>query len=466
MPDSSPRLELPYLLPSQAQKHVTHNEALARLDTLVQLTVQALDAESPPAEPQAGQVFGLGPAPVSDWAGQEGRLAVWDGVAWGFVSPAEGWRAFDLTAGRLMAFSGGAWVPVAPAPQDLAGVGIGTTSDPVNRLAVAADATLFTHDGSDHRLKINKAAAGDTASLLFQSGWTGHAEIGLAGDTALSVKVSADGQSWTEAMRADPAAQSLSWAPGSTVRMALTDSALQLDVPVTGTAAQSSATDTTADRLMKVGAFGLGRPGYGVGLTDCDDYALPTGFYYVNGAATANKPSGVSYGVMYVSRMSTTTTGQILLSGTKFMVRYCAGGTWGSWRNVYDTANIVGTVSQSGGVPTGALIERGSNANGEYVRFADGTQIAWHRPQLVYTSTSQMSLTWTYPASFTPAPNIVATLDLTGMSITPVYPDLGAVGINTYAGSALIKIARITGMTNFTAPDTLYLRCSAVGRWF
>ena len=41
------------------------------------------------------------------------------------------------------------------------------------------------------------------------------------------------------------------------------------------------------------------------------------------------------------------------------------------------TANILGTVSQSGGVPTDAIIQRGSNANGEFVRFADGTQICW-----------------------------------------------------------------------------------------
>ncbi|MNJ61737.1 hypothetical protein D3C77_575420 [compost metagenome] len=39
------------------------------------------------------------------------------------------------------------------------------------------------------------------------------------------------------------------------------------------------------------------------------------------------------------------------------------------------SAGIVGTVSQSGGVPTGAIIESGSNANGTYTRFADGTQI-------------------------------------------------------------------------------------------
>lgn len=36
---------------------------------------------------------------------------------------------------------------------------------------------------------------------------------------------------------------------------------------------------------------------------------------------------------------------------------------------------IVGTVSQADGVPTGAIIERGSNANGEYVKYADGTLI-------------------------------------------------------------------------------------------
>lgn len=38
-------------------------------------------------------------------------------------------------------------------------------------------------------------------------------------------------------------------------------------------------------------------------------------------------------------------------------------------------ADILGPVSQAGGIPSGAIIERGSNANGEYVRFADGTQI-------------------------------------------------------------------------------------------
>ncbi|ETU80520.1 hypothetical protein Q094_06066, partial [Pseudomonas aeruginosa PS42] len=52
-----------------------------------------------------------------------------------------------------------------------------------------------------------------------------------------------------------------------------------------------------------------------------------------------------------------------------------AAEQWGPWKELFHTGNILGTVSQSGGAPTGAIIERGSNANGEYVRFADGTQI-------------------------------------------------------------------------------------------
>ena len=41
MPATSPRLALPFIQPSQAQKHVTHNEALQLLDAVVQLRIRA-----------------------------------------------------------------------------------------------------------------------------------------------------------------------------------------------------------------------------------------------------------------------------------------------------------------------------------------------------------------------------------------------------------------------------------------
>ena len=59
---------------------------------------------------------------------------------------------------------------------------------------------MFNHAGAGHQLKINKAAAASTASLLFQDAFSGRAEVGLAGDDDLHVKVSGDGTTWKEAL--------------------------------------------------------------------------------------------------------------------------------------------------------------------------------------------------------------------------------------------------------------------------
>ena len=208
MSDTSVRLALPYLQPAQAQKHVTHNEALARLDVLVQLSVEALGANTPPATPPEGAVWGLGAAPTGDWDGQAGALAAFVDGGWLFFAPAAGWRAWDKANAALMAFDGAAWISTGGGLTDLDnldGVGINTSSDPINRLAVAAEATLLTHDGAGHQVKVNKAATGDTASLLFQSGWSGRAEMGLAGGDDFSVKVSPDGAAFIEALHIERA---------------------------------------------------------------------------------------------------------------------------------------------------------------------------------------------------------------------------------------------------------------------
>src|SRR5690606_38955500 len=81
--------------------------------------------------------------------------------------------------------------------------GIGTTADATNRLSVNSPAVLFNRETDDVQLKLNKEAAGDTASLLFQTGFSGRAEVGLAGSDALSFKVSEDGAAWTGALRLD-----------------------------------------------------------------------------------------------------------------------------------------------------------------------------------------------------------------------------------------------------------------------
>lgn len=71
---------------------------------------------------------------------------------------------------------------------------------------------------------------------------------------------------------------------------------------------------------------------------------------------------------------------------------------------VFNQGNVVGTVSESGGVPTGAIIERGSNANGEYVKYADGTMICTRLD--IFDGTTTTPTSYDYPASFVAVPAV------------------------------------------------------------
>ncbi|SMR83587.1 Protein of unknown function [Aliiroseovarius halocynthiae] len=194
----SPVLSLPLIQPSQAQKHVTHNEALRLLDVLVQLVVQSADNTAPPASPADGDRHIVASGATGDWAGQDHMIAVMENSSWQFFTPLEGWRA-DVTATAIeMRFDGSTWVDVTVDTNNLSQVGINTSADATNRLSVASDATLLTHAGTSHQLKINKASNSDTSTLLFQDNWSGRAEMGLAGNDDFSIKTSADGSSWND----------------------------------------------------------------------------------------------------------------------------------------------------------------------------------------------------------------------------------------------------------------------------
>ena len=96
MSDRSDNLSLPYIQPSQAQKHVTHNEALRQLDALVQLAVRSASVTTPPALPEPGQRYIVPTGASGDWAGQEGALAVFEETGWAFYAPNPGWIAWMM----------------------------------------------------------------------------------------------------------------------------------------------------------------------------------------------------------------------------------------------------------------------------------------------------------------------------------------------------------------------------------
>jgi len=248
--DQTPRLSLPFIISGQAQKHITHNEALQRLDALVQLAVQTRTLTAPPFTPLEGETC-LVPAGASGvWAGHADEIASYQSGAWLFLDPKPGWQLYCTADQTQLVFDSGAWVPLASLGSTLPKLGINTSADTTNRLALASEASLFTHVGNGHQLKLNKASPGDTASLLFQTNWSGRAEMGLAGDDNWQLKVSPDGSSWLSALTINAASGIASFA--ASLRPA-TDNAVTLGASGARWSAIWSATGTiqTSDARQK-----------------------------------------------------------------------------------------------------------------------------------------------------------------------------------------------------------------------
>ena len=107
------KLIMPLIEAAQAQKHITHNEALLTLDTVVQLAVADRDLSVPPSGPADGDSYIVGPAAGGPWAGREGHVATWQDGVWRLRTPRTGWLAWIEDERRLCVYSGGAWVSLA-----------------------------------------------------------------------------------------------------------------------------------------------------------------------------------------------------------------------------------------------------------------------------------------------------------------------------------------------------------------
>ena len=206
--DDTPNLGLPYIMAAQSQKHVTHNEAIRALDAMVQLAVLDRDLAAPPGSPAEGARYIVGGSPTGAWSDHADEVAAYQDGAWMLYAPVEGWIAWIADEDVAVVWDGTTWSALTTGGGSGSGsfttLAInGATADTTNRLSLNAPATLLNHDGAGHQLKINKAAAGDTASLLYQTGFSGRAEMGLAGDDDFHFKVSPNGSDWNEAIVID-----------------------------------------------------------------------------------------------------------------------------------------------------------------------------------------------------------------------------------------------------------------------
>jgi len=217
MSENTHYLNVPFIMPSQAQKHVTHNEALRMLDAIIHLSVISSEVNTVPSTPGEGDRYVIGGSPTDEWENLAGQIAAFIDGAWLHIKPGKGWLVWDQSASRLIVYTGTGWEPVVnEGPQTIPLLGINGTASDFERLVVQSSSSLLNHDGTDHRLKLNKASASDTASLLFQTGYSGRVEFGLPGSDDFVLKVSENGADWYEAIRIDKSNGAISF-PASSV---------------------------------------------------------------------------------------------------------------------------------------------------------------------------------------------------------------------------------------------------------
>ena len=436
--DDTPNLKLPYIMAAQAQKHVTHNEAIRALDAIVQIGVADRDLTTPPASPTEGASYIVATGASGAWAGKDHKVAAWQDGAWAFYAPREGWIAWVADEDVLLAWDGTAWINAAgvaagaftdlsdaPASYSSAAgliavvksdetglefsdqvplLGVNATPDSTNKLAIASEASLFNHAGAGHQHKINKSSTSDTASLLFQTGFSGRAEFGTAGDDDLHLKVSPDGSTWIEAIVVDkdsgdigfgtatPAAR-LSVIGGANQATALfhnNNTSGKTRLTIRGGSGQSNAGGT--DPIISIRSSSNIQVGYiredglissGYALATSDD---STGGLMDSSSEFSGTPRGLNLGQNAIAGWGSNqwwSSKDIGLSRISSGVLGVGDGTQGNVSGRLQAASVrVGSYTVAG-VPSastygaGSMIYVSNESGGAVIAFSDGTN--WRR---------------------------------------------------------------------------------------
>ena len=233
---------------------------------------------------------------------------------------------------------------------------------------------------------------------------------------------------------------------------------------------QSSPTDTTAGRLLTPGAFGVGGQAVPASSSiSIDDNTLPSGlaYRYSPGTTPGSPPPAASDGVwMQIRRDDGSGVGvrvhQLFFRQgfARVHVRFYDGSAWSDWAAIYSQENIVGTTTQSGGIPTGAAFESDSNDDGEYTRFADGTQICRIRGTVPEVTTSTGNVFRSSEVSVDPPRSFV------GSDITT---SVGVRSTNAYWGKSRLTGSGQIAVMIFGAvsgSSSIIYEITVVGRWF
>ncbi|MCF3974799.1 DUF2793 domain-containing protein [Paracoccus sp. EGI L200073] len=191
---------MPLLQPAQAQKHVTVNEALARLDGLVNLVLQSVSSAQPPASFTDGQCWGVSGNGAGAWAGRGGQIAIASNGGWVFLTPTPGMQAFVADMGVAAIHDESGWVAGA---MTLGALGSALTAGMAEaEVTVAAGGTFDTGVTIPSGAMVIGAAARVTQALSGSlSGW----RLGTAGaENRFGQGIGIAKDSWARGMLGTP----------------------------------------------------------------------------------------------------------------------------------------------------------------------------------------------------------------------------------------------------------------------
>ena len=254
---------------------------------------------------------------------------------------------------------------------------------------------------------------------------------------------------------------------------------LALAVPLTGAAVQAA-----GDGLPDVGQVvvasmqsNLTYKGQLAAASSLNAVFEP-GIYRIDSADAAtitNVPANTTGGMLEVMNQGALTTrGAAAFAIQRYTMRRAANAvprvwlrqndsasvaSWGAWVEEYNQGSLLGTVAQTGGLPTGAVIQRGTGTNGEFVRFADGTLICTKVNLSAATASTALgslftsaNVTWTFPSPFIAAPAVSGAVDASDAWLSAAAP-----------ATTSVVLRVISAVTKATATN---MRATAIGRWF
>jgi len=211
MSETSARLNLPYIQPSQAQKHVTHNEAIRQLDALVQMAAQSDSETSPPEKVSHSECYIIPENASGEWAGHETELAVYENQGWIYYVPKAGWVAYVQALNALKVFDGSKWrsIETGDNAKELT-FSNGPSLTQARRFAVATSEALWTTDEKDTTSKgghiqiLNKSSRDADLGFVFQREYQTTALLGQFGSKHFRLTTASSPNTFRGALVIDP----------------------------------------------------------------------------------------------------------------------------------------------------------------------------------------------------------------------------------------------------------------------